>query len=645
MKKFFLILFLSIGSLVVFAQGSRYSTKSKKAVKYFEMARKYYNSMDYNNAILYLEKAKKADKKFIEAYLLAANIYEETFKFDEEINEYKQVVQIDPLYSGKVYFFLGETEYRMGYYDDAIKHLQRVFEFKNVSERVSDYARYVLKKAKFASWAVKHPVPFEPENLGPNINTVYDEYWPSLTVDGKTLFITRLIPKNPNYPISQMNSQEDFFVSHLVNGKWTKAVPLGPPINTEYNEGAPTVSADGQSYYYTACNRPKGYGKCDIYFSKRVGNRWTKPVNIGPPINTKSWESQPSVTADGKTLYFSSGRPGTKGKMDLWVSHKLPDGHWTKPVNLGDSINTALSEMSPFIHPDGRTLYFSSEGWPGLGGFDLFVSYRINDTTWTKPKNLGYPINTNGDEIGLIVNGTGEYAMFSSSRTTKYGKDIYKFPLYDEIKPKIAVTYVAGKIIDAKTGKPIQASVELIDIENDSLVAVTESNIQDGSFLVPLPTERNYAMSIEKKGYMYYSENFSLKGVKEPSKPYKVNVKLDPIAIGNKTILKNIFFETDKYVLKPESKAELNKLISFMKTNPNVKIEISGHTDNRGSKEHNMKLSLNRAKAVYDYLVNHGIAASRLTYKGYGYDKPIATNDTPEGRALNRRTEFKIIGM
>jgi tetratricopeptide (TPR) repeat protein len=228
--------------------------------------------MDYNNAIMYIEKAKKADKKFVEPYLLAANIYEETYNFDKEIEEYKGVIAIDPLYSGKVYFFLGETEYRMGYYDEAVSHLKKVFEFKNVSSNITEYTRYVLKKAKFASYAVKHPVPFKPENLGPNINTIYDEYWPSLTIDGKTLFITRLVPKNPNYPISQMNSQEDFYVSKKVNGKWTKAVPLGPPINTSNNEGAPTVSADGQSYYYTACNRPKGYGKCDIYFSKRSFN-------------------------------------------------------------------------------------------------------------------------------------------------------------------------------------------------------------------------------------------------------------------------------------------------------------------------------------------------------------------------------------
>ncbi len=643
MKKIVVIFFV-VFSFPGFSQIS-YSTKSKRAIKYFEMARRSYSSMNYSDALMYLDKAKKIDKKFIEAYLLAANIYEETYKFDKEIEEYKQVINLDPTYSPKVYFFLGETEYRMAYYDDAVRHLKRVFDFNNVSPTITGYTRSVLKKAKFAAYAVKHPVPFNPENLGPNINTIYDEYWPSLTIDGKTLFITRLVPKDPNYPYSQMNSQEDFYVSHKVNGKWTKAVPLGPPINTKNNEGAPTVTADGHSYYFTACNRSNGYGKCDLYFSRMVGGKWTKPVNIGPPINTKAWESQPSVSADGRTLYFASSRPGTRGKMDIWVSHKLPDGHWCKPINLGDSINTDLSEMSPFIHPDGRTLYFASEGWPGMGGLDLFVSYKINDTTWTTPVNLGYPINTNGDEIGLIVDATGSYAMFSSSRSTKYGKDIYRFPLYNKIKPKLAVTYVSGKIVDAKTGKPVEAQIELIDLDKDSLVAAVNSDGEDGSYVVPLPVERNYGMSIESKGYMYHSENFSLKNIKDPQKPYRKDVKLNPIAIGNRSVLKNIFFETDSYVLKPESKAELNKLIKFLKMNPNVKIEISGHTDNRGSREHNIKLSLNRARTVYDYLIAHGIDKNRLSYNGYGFDKPIATNDTPEGRALNRRTEFKIVGM
>jgi outer membrane protein OmpA-like peptidoglycan-associated protein/Tol biopolymer transport system component len=642
--KQFLALLLVFCSLTAFSQIS-YSTKSKRAIKYFEMARRSYNSMNYNDALMYLDKAKKIDKKFVEAYLLAANIYEETYKFENEISEYKSVINIDPTYSPKVYFFLGETEYRMAHYDDAVKHLEQVFDFNNVSQRITEYTRSVLKKAKFAAYAVKHPVPFNPENLGPNINTIYDEYWPSLTIDGKTLFITRLVPKDPNYPYSQMNSQEDFYVSHKVNGKWTKAIPLGPPINTKQNEGAPTVTADGHSYYFTACNRRDGYGKCDLYFSKYLGGRWTKPINIGPPINTKAWESQPSVSADGRTLYFASSRPGTRGKMDIWVSHKLSETHWSKPVNLGDSINTDLSEMSPFIHPDGRTLYFASEGWPGMGGLDLFVSYRINDTTWTTPVNLGYPINTNGDEIGLIVDAKGDYALFSSSRSTKYGKDIFQFPLYNKIKPKVAVTYVSGKIIDAKTGKPVIAQIDLIDLEKDSLVASVSSDVKDGSYIAPLPLERNYAMSVESQGYMYHSENFSLKNIKNPNKPYRKDVKLQPIEIGNKSVLKNIFFETDSYVLKPESKAELNKLIRFLKMNPKVKIEISGHTDNRGSREHNMKLSMNRAKAVYDYLIAHGIDKNRLSYKGYGFDKPIATNDTPEGRALNRRTEFKIVGM
>lgn len=645
--RYILILFFLITSQFGFSQYEKnYSTNSKKAIKFFEAAYRSYNSMKYQEALNYLDMAKKADKHFIEPYLLEANIFEENGYFQKEIDAYKSALVIDSNFSAKTYYFLGETEYRMGFYDDAVQHLKRIADFEDAKPRIEKMAKIVLERAEFGAQAVKTPVPFNPINLGDGVNTKLDEYWPSLTADEQTLFITRLVPIDKRQPASELNGQEDFYYSKKQDDdSWGIANPLGYPINTNNNEGAPTVSADGQSYYFTACNRKDGFGKCDIYFSKRIGEKWTKPMNIGEPVNSRYWESQPSISADGQRLFFVSGRPGGKGLLDIWVSYLQTDGKWGEPVNLGDSINTPFKEMSPFIHPDGKTLYFSSDGWVGMGGDDLFVAHqKESDTSWFTPQNLGYPINTNGDEIGLIVNTRGNLAMFSSRRETAKGRDIFAFDLPENLRPDM-VTYVSGKVYDAKTKQPLGTQIELFDLATSKRVALLNSNEGDGSFLVCLPSKKDYALSIQKTGYLFHSENFSLKKPKGELKNFQLNVPLEPIAVGNKVVLKNIFFETDKYELKPESKAELQKLIDFLNQNAKLKIEISGHTDNQGSAAHNKVLSQNRAKTVYNYLITNGIDSARLSYQGYGFDKPIATNSNEIGRALNRRTEFKVVGM
>ncbi|HIE16484.1 MAG TPA: hypothetical protein EYP69_06135, partial [Bacteroidales bacterium] len=562
--RYIIIIFLLLITNIGFSQYNKnnYSTKSKKAIKLFESAYRSYNSMKYEDALKYLAMAKKADKKFIEPYLLEANIFEETAYYQKEIDAYKAALAIDSNFSANIYYFLGETEYRMAFYDASVKHLMRVAEFKDAKPRIKKMAQIILERAIFAAQAVKHPVPFKPVNLGDKVNSKYDEYWPSLTADEQTLFITRLVPIDKHYPVSEINGQEDFYYSiKQEDGSWGIANSLGYPINTPNNEGAPTVSADGQSYYFTACNRKDGLGKYDIYFSKRIGDKWTKPVNIGAPVNTKYWESQPSISADGQRLFFVSSRPGGKGELDIWVSHLQANGKWGVPVNLGDSINTPLKEMSPFIHPDGKTLYFSSDGWVGMGGDDLFIArQKDSDTSWFTPKNLGYPINTNGDEIGLIVNTRGNLAMFSSRRDAKKGRDIFEFNLPEKFRPD-TVIYVTGKVYDNKTKTPLGTKIELFDLKTSERVALLSSNDGDGTFLVCLPTGKDYALSIRKTGYLFYSENFSLKQAKNDLKNFKLDVPLEPIDIGNKVVLKNIFFETDKYNLKPESKIELQNLI------------------------------------------------------------------------------------
>jgi outer membrane protein OmpA-like peptidoglycan-associated protein len=340
-------------------------------------------------------------------------------------------------------------------------------------------------------------------------------------------------------------------------------------------------------------------------------------------------------------LYFVSNRKGGYGGYDIWKS-VLTDKGWGEPQNLGPNINTAYNEQSPFIHADDSTLYFCSNGWPGMGGQDLFVSKLGKDGVWQKPVNLGYPINTNGDESGLTISANGSTAYFSSNNLNGMGGfDIYTFEMPLNIRPHL-VTYVKGIVSDIKTKQPLEAAVEIIDLQNNLPVYQDSSAVDRGDFLVTLTSGKNYGLNISKDGYLFYSENFSLEG-HEPSKPFNINVLLEPIEVGNKVILKNIFFDSNKFEIKPDSKPELDKLVDFLTLNPSLHIEISGHTDNVGNDQANQTLSENRAKAVFAYLIANKIAPARLVYKGYGKTQPIAPNETEEDRSKNRRTEFKII--
>jgi outer membrane protein OmpA-like peptidoglycan-associated protein len=427
-----------------------------------------------------------------------------------------------------------------------------------------------------------------------------------------------------------------------VNGVWRKAVPIDA-LNTANNQGAECISADGNYLFFTGCSWPDGYGDCDLYYSYRKNDgTWSKPVNMGEPINTPGWESQPSISPDGKDLYFTSHRNGGKGGEDIWVSH-LVNNQWQDPVDLDTNINTPYDEVSPFIAPDNQTLYFSSSGHPGMGGLDIFYSKKDSNGHWGKPVNLGYPINTRGDDQDLIVNSKGNLAYFSSDRDSKDGNThLYTFYLYPAARPT-PITYVKGLVYDARNQKSLIANLQLVDLKSGKAIMDVESDPLDGSYLICIPTGKDYAMEASAAGYLFFSENFSLKNDTDVEHPFELNVPMKHIDVGSTMVLKNIFFETNKYDLKPESHTELDKLIDLMTNNPSLKIEISGHTDDQGTAQYNQTLSEQRAKAVNDYLVKHGIDQGRLTFKGYGQTKPVATNDTEEGRAQNRRTEITIV--
>ena len=562
--------------------------------------------------------------------------------------------QIDSLFFPATMYNIGVASVRVGRFKEAVEWLEK-YKWKYSDKRNAEELNKWLDRARFAAHAVENAYEINLEPAGEPLHPDYDEYWPSVTADEQTLIITVLKPRDEQLfmekelPKSALFFQEDFFYSYRDdNGNWSRRFALEGDINTDGNEGAQSLSADGNMMFFTACGRSDGRGSCDIYFSRKTGSGWSAPVNLGMPLNTPYWESQPSFSSDGKTLYFVSNRPGGRGDKDIWMatSEKYnPEGIpiFGSPVNLGANINTTGEENSPFIHHDNKTLYFSSDGHGGMGEQDIFFSRRNSDGEWQMPVNVGYPINTQGDEMGFIVNARGDRAYFSSDGMMEGRKNkvIYTFELPEPIRPD-PVSYVKGRVFDIETGETLPADFELKNLGNGKTVVESRSN-QSGQFLVCLPLGGRYAFKAAHPGYMFYSGHFDLENEYSVFKPYQLDIGLYPIRTGAKTTLENIFFETDSYELKEESLVELEGLYSFLRDNPEVRILIGGHTDNQGNAAYNQRLSENRAKSVYNHLVNRGIDAKRLEYKGFGLSMPVADNSTPEGRARNRRTEVTIL--
>jgi outer membrane protein OmpA-like peptidoglycan-associated protein len=636
------IIFLLIYSQVSAQDG--YHTKSKKAVNLYGTAGREYTLHNYSEAINLLNHALKIDKRFIEAWLLLGQVCTDADLTDESIEAYKKAISLDPGFFPPAYYLVSLNEYYSGKYEAALDHMKSFIKSGYQSEELLSNAKKVTDDCVFAIKAVARPVPFDPVNLGPNINTKYDEYWPSLSADESILVFTSQIPIDPSNPDVYRNRQEDFYYSEFKDGKWQPAVNAGYPPNTEKNEGAQSISANGKILFFTACNREDGIGRCDLYYSEKKGEHWTVPANLGRPVNTPGNEKQPSVSADGEMLYFVSDRGGGKGGYDIWMSRRSEDGSWQEAINAGDSINSSGDEQSPFIHPDNKTLYFSSNGWVGMGRYDIYVSRKNDSDRWMPPVNLGYPINTWNNEEGLIVNSRGDKAYFSSDRLSRQGRDIFEFNLYDEVRP-IKVSYMKGKVYDSETLQRLQARFELIDLKNGEIVMESTSEPGTGEFLVCIPANTDYALNVSKKGYLFYSDHFSLQDVYERDEPYLKDVPLNPIKTGGSIILRNVFYAYNSWELMDQSRIELDKVVQLMNENPTLKIEISGHTDNTGTPEYNLGLSEKRAASVTGYLASHGISPDRMKARGYGLTQPVMTNDTEEGRAANRRTELKILSQ
>lgn len=598
-----------------------------------------YNKQEYAKAVENLDAAYKLNPKVADIYYVYFAIYKDLGKGKDAEAVLNKAIENIGDKEPDFYAMLAYLQYQQAKYAEAKINFTKFVSLVNKDdEYVNDINRFI-KSCDFAIDAIKNPVPFEPINLGPGVNSRFDEYLPTVNVEENELVFTRnTINEMPKYKGDDY--QEDFFISYKSGKEWGKANPLPGNINSNDNEGAQSLSVNGKYLFFSGCNREDGIGQCDIYFSQKLNGVWTKPVVLAKPLNTEYWDSHPSISADNKTFYFSSDRPGGYGAQDIWYCTIDDKGQFSEPKNLGPTINTSGSEMFPFIHSDNKTLYFTSDKHIGMGGNDIFVS-TIENGKWSEPKNLGYPINTSKDENSLVVNAKASTAYFSSNRDGGIGGiDLYKFSIYDEIKPQ-SITYLKGIIKDEETKKPLQAIFELYDLDNNKLIKKSYSSSSTGEFLILVPGHKNYMINVNKENYIFYSDNFSLKD-NEDEIFYKT-IELQKVKAGNKVTLKNIFFATNSYELKDESKLELEKLKAFMIKYPNMKIQIEGYTDNVGSEAANQTLSENRANEVMKYLVDKGIDTNRLSAKGFGEKNPIADNSTEKGRKINRRTEFEII--
>ena len=624
---------------VLFLCQNAFAQKQLSPEKLYDNAIAQLESGNYDAGLNLLLQSYRLSPNSFNTLTALANTYNEIKEYDSAVLFFDKAKMADPQQ-----FTFSQLNYSvglagMGRFSDALTAINNYLAIPNLSSRGKAAADSRKKNYEFAvDYAKNHPnenYTFAPVNMGDPINSSFSEYYPSFTIDDSLFVYTRRTE----------GFREEFMQSfRLPDGQYTKAIPMPGAINEQPSKGAINISQDGEWIIFAGNFPGKGIGDFDLYISYKTKDGWSEPVNMGRSINTEYWESSPSLSPDKRTLYFSSNRPSGFGGNDLYVSHLSADGKWSRAVNLGSTINTKGDELAPLIHADNESLYFTSSGLPGYGGSDLFRSKRLSDNQWSTPQNLGYPINTIDNEGSLFVAADGVTAYYASDRSDSKGElDLYRFSLRPEVRP-LKTLFVSGKIVDGlQSNKGLSADYQLVENGTQQVVS-TSRTANDGSYLVTLSTGKDYTFTVKKKGYLFQSELFELQKEKPQTTIHK-NIVLKPIQINASITLKNILFNTNSYELQPISLIELKTVLELLQENPTLRIQIEGHTDNKGSQSINQPLSANRAKAVVDFLVKNGIEPQRLTWKGYGDSRPVASNTTEEGRALNRRTDIEVIGM
>ncbi len=623
------LFFLLIGCSSLHAQ--TLSTKNKKAIELYTESDNYRVRREYEKAIALLKEAIEKDKKFEEAYFRLAQIYKAQENLDLAIQYYEMGLAVAPTgVRTKAYLYeLSQVALRSGSYKSTVNYATRFLEQEKTDPKRMTQVTLWKLQAEYSIAHEKEILDYIITLLSDTVNEFPMQYFPVVTADQSQLIFTARFG-------GARNENEDLVVStKTANGSWSRPVSLSENINSIRREGACTISADGRHLIFTVC----GERGCDLFESKKTGNVWAVPKSLGPAINTSSWDAQPSLSADGRELYFVSDRPGGRGGYDIWYS-QWHDNGWTKAVNLGSSINTPFDEISPYIHVNNKTLYVVSNGYPGFGGYDIYMSEK-EENKWATPVNLGKPLNDHQDQYSFIVTNDGESAYYSREESKNRSR-LFKIKLPRDIVTPYKGNVVKGKVVDVKANNPLKARIELFNLQKNESISVVESDSVTGNYLMVLPGGAEYALYVSKASYLFQSLHFNYLQTDEVQ-PLIKDVSLIPIGKNASVILNNLFFDVDKYELKQSSMTELNEIIKFLQLNPSLKIEISGHTDNSGAELYNQQLSQKRAASVAEYLKNQGIDPGRMTQKGYGAQRPLKPNDSEDNRQYNRRIEFRIL--
>ncbi|MCC9167465.1 OmpA family protein [Pontibacter harenae] len=637
-KLLFVFLFMVISVVAAVAQNRSLSTTSKRAENFYNKAVDYEKARDFDRALSLLRDAVEKDPNFTEAYLKAAHLNQMMGKKEAVLQLLEKALADAPFSAARMnnYYTLAELYFERGNYEQASKFYSFFLQAEPRKMAQAERAQQQIKTVAYAIEAMRSPIEFKSEILPETVNRFFQQYFPSITADGKQLIFTARKG-------ADRSQDEDIYISGQVNGIWQAPVSISSNINTPANEGAASISGDGKTLVFTSCNRPDGNGDCDLYISYRTGNDWSKPQNIGSSVNSRYWDSQPALSADGRTLYFTSNRGGGLGKEDIWITHQNDDGTWQKPSNAGAPINSAGKDMAPFLHASGSTLYFVSDGHVGLGGLDVFMAVKGEDQKWSEPQNMGYPLNTFNHETALFITPDSKTGYYSRQGETGADRiQLFSLVVPAQWRSREESTYAQGRVFDADTKKPIGAVVQLYNVKSDSLEQQVRADQQSGEYTVVLTKGKQYALYVTAPNYLMNSLSFDYTSSNALT-PVALDVYLKPIKAGASVVLSNLFFDTNEYKLKPESKTELNKLISFLQLNKDVKLEIEGHTDDVGQEQANQLLSERRAKSVVEYLAQNGINSQRLRSKGYGESKPVAPNTTEENRSQNRRIEMRVL--
>lgn len=642
MRPVYLFLVGFLLSLHVSAQ--QYSIIDSKAIKIYQEAEELTLSRRYYEALGKYRAAIAREGSFLEAYIKASQLLitlgdlEEAEKLALAGKSRLSGKNATPKHAADFGWLFSNLYLKQGKFKEAYQQFQEVDPLFDEAFRKSMYYSQMKSQMDFLGAQLGDIGGITKEVLPFPLNEYQLQYFPVLTADGNQILFTK------RDGTGNFDKEDIYTAFKKEDGGWTPPQGISQTINSPYNEGTCSVTADGNILIYTSCDAPDSQGSCDLYIAYKVNGAWQRPSNMGPKVNSRSWDSQPSLSADGRLLFFSSNRKGGYGGNDIWYSVRQNDGTWSEAKNLGSTLNTPKDEISPFMFFNNEILFFSSDGHQGFGGMDIFLS-RVKEGQFQSPENLGLPINDHLDQVALFITAQKDYAYYTELSKAENESEndrslLYRFKFPEEIYLGENLTVTEGKVFNAKTGEAVDATLSLVSLTNDSTLYQFKSDGKTGDFMMLYPEKAVSGLYVEKKGFLpkiYNVERDKLQNVND------LKVELTPVASGEEFVFENVFFDFDRYDLKSESLSSLKRLFKFLTENPNVNVLITGHTDNIGNASYNQTLSLERAKSVQQYLIKEGLHSGRILVEGKGDTQPMVPNTTPQNQALNRRITIKVL--